>query len=132
MEILISKFWQKIHLLCYNKNEMKQRNSKIYWLIFVGIVLIAAIIIFCIWLPYKNKTKAPDTDKETITNQNINQNLNENININNNTNASVNTNSASTQTNTNTASVNPDSSTSTSAPAATNYNAVQGGNFDER
>ena len=38
---------------------MKKRNSKLYWLIFIGIVLVIAVIVFCVWLPARNKTKAP-------------------------------------------------------------------------
>lgn len=30
-----------------------------YWLVFIGIVLIVAVIVFFVWLPAKNKTKAP-------------------------------------------------------------------------
>lgn len=44
---------------------MEKRNSKTYWLVFVGVVLLAAIVIFCVWLPYKNKTKAPEANKNT-------------------------------------------------------------------
>lgn len=55
---------------------MKKENSKIYWLIFIGVAMIAAIAIFCVWLPYRNKTSAPgrnqDTNKEAPKNFNSN------------------------------------------------------------
>lgn len=48
---------------------MKQRNSKIYWLVFIGVVLLLAVAVFCIWLPYKDKTKAPESNKNSNTGQ---------------------------------------------------------------
>lgn len=71
---------------------MEKKNSKTYWLIFIGIVLIATIIVFCVWLPYKNKTQAPDSNQNLNTNLNTNQNANININVNNNINSTSNTN----------------------------------------
>lgn len=59
---------------------MKKKNSKTYWLVFIGVVLVVTAIVFCIWLPYRNKTKAPDSNLNV--NQNQNNNLNENVNTN--------------------------------------------------
>lgn len=36
-----------------------------YWLIFIGVVLIVAVIVFFIWLPAKNKTKAPVSENKS-------------------------------------------------------------------
>ena len=44
---------------------MKERNSKTYWLVFVGVVLLIAIAVFCVWIPTKNKTKAPESNENS-------------------------------------------------------------------
>jgi len=60
---------------------MEKKNSKTYWLVFVGVALIIAIIIFCVWLPYKNKTKAPESNLNGNTNStNQNDNINDKTN----------------------------------------------------
>lgn len=119
---------------------MKNKSSKKYWLVFVGIVLIVAIAVFCIWLPIRNKTKAPVAQNSNSSlsdinkndNANGNQNLNVNLNNNVNTNKSVeNTNQAPTPPPT-TPPVNPDSSSLNSNQTTTDYSKVEDGNFDER
>jgi len=69
-----------------------------YWLLFVGALIVIVLIIFCVWLPWKNKTKAPESNQNVNT-ENINSNdssfdLKDNQNTNNeNQNAITNSNS---------------------------------------
>lgn len=98
---------------------MKQKNSKTYWLVFIGVVLAAAVAVFCIWLPYESKTKAPDSNQNsnsTVSNDNANGTLNNSnssniVNSNNNANASDNFDNKGVNSNTNSSSpvVNNDS-----------------------
>lgn len=58
---------------------MKQRNSKMYWLVFMGVALALATIICCIWLPYRHKAKAPQSNQnsnEETSNNNLNSQIN--------------------------------------------------------
>lgn len=80
---------------------MKKKNSKTSWLIFIGIVLAIAVIIFCIWLPIQNKTKAPDSNQNVNTN-NSNGSFDQKDNSNINTNSADNTDQKDTNQNQNT------------------------------
>lgn len=118
---------------------MKNKKINKKWLIcFAVLALIVAIVIFCIWLPLRNKTKAPvkespETKQTEIPAANNRNNQESNVSAESQGSSSLQTtqnNSITTETIIEPA--NPDSSSTINTPQSTDYNQIKGSQFDER
>jgi cytoskeletal protein RodZ len=123
---------------------MKDKKIKKRWLIVFSVLLVLALVVFfAIYLPWKHKAKAPNPVSTTTLDNGtesvlLENNLNENKNGENQASIPVNANSSDSGQNSasepdETATVNPDSSGElTPSSATTNYDNVTGSNFDEK